>query len=1210
MRRVLLLLLLLAACDPGDDDDSVEPVQDDDDAADDDDATLGPCEPALSITPSTASVLPLDLVVFDGDGGTGDYLWTLESDSGALLNERTGAYLAGQEAGVTDTVVLTDAGCDGSASATVEVLRPLEVLPADVTLPPNSTLTWAVQFGSGEYACTLAADGSSAAITEGCDYTAGNRAGTDLIRVEDLVTGEFLLREVTIDPAATFGHSPEWLALPVGADFQLFLTGGTGHVDVVSDPPGVVTGDASVVTGLAPGRAQVDVVDSFTGQTTSLTIDVLGDLVVERTPWGNTNQLPGHAISGDFDGDGWLDVAISNPAASIGGFQSGGVWIYAGSATGVEPDPVQVISGADRDEAGFGLDVADVDGDGELDLLIGAEENDQSAGNAGAVFVHAGVAGGFFDPEPRTEFFGPRSNIRFGRSVAACDFDGDGWLDVAVGAHDDENQTALDTQSNQGSVYVFLGSADGFDPIPNQTLWGRTFDGSAWVDHADQRLGLSLVAGDVDGDGRCDLASGTHEHDGEANGNQGIVVVFHGEEGGVSPNPWRAITSTAEEPAGAELGRALAVGDADGDGLADLLIGAPNQAVPDAESGQRHGRAHLFLGVDLTALTDSIIDPSAASWSFDGDGGFNETGLGVALQDIDGDGIDDVLVGAPQDEVPDGVNAVGTVAAVLGVAGGAPGAEPLFVWPGEVEGEWAGTWLAAVDDLDGDGLGEVAAYAHRSHRHGIEVGHTVVISTADGARAELEQPVSASNTDFGADFAFLPDHDGDGNDELLVGEDEAPLPDEQRGSGRIHVYDDLGGEPVASPAGWAEHDAGDRLGRGVSAAGDFNGDGLPDFAAISHDDHHPGTFDPAEAFLNPDECPGGFSDRGSVAVFLGVETGWPTEPSFLLYGPQTNQSLHRLAAADVDGDGLSDLIFTGVNWDADGGNDAGGFGVLFGRAHPGGGIQVVCEEPWRYVGLNQNDNLGMAVAAVGDLNGDGCDEFAVGAQQDDLTNNNEGSVRLMHGWGPGCEHAAPHVVTLVGGQSNANLGRGLAGGADVDADGLPDLAVAADNYTVGGAQTGRVWMLPGEYLSSLPVEPLVDQEEPLAVWPVEPDEGRWHVDGQTDEEDLGRGLALIPNLNPPHGGLLVGSPGGSRSGVANTGGARVHEYDPDQDGVGGMDPLPLLVVGGESWNIGSRLGDRAAVGTIGGVPWIAIGSVDCDGSGADGGCVYAMALDR
>ena len=112
-------------------------------------AALRECDPALSVTPLEATALPLGLVTFSASGGTGDYRFEVTTDeSGAILNDRSGAYLAGTVSGVTDVVTVTDVGCIGEVQARVEIVENMQVRPSRVELAPGTQMTVEVTGGA------------------------------------------------------------------------------------------------------------------------------------------------------------------------------------------------------------------------------------------------------------------------------------------------------------------------------------------------------------------------------------------------------------------------------------------------------------------------------------------------------------------------------------------------------------------------------------------------------------------------------------------------------------------------------------------------------------------------------------------------------------------------------------------------------------------------------------------------------------------------------------------------------------------------------------------------------------------------------------------------------------------------------------------------------------------------------------------------------
>lgn len=301
------------------------------------------------------------------------------------------------------------------------------------------------------------------------------------------------------------------------------------------------------------------------------------------------------AAAGDLDGDGRSDVAIGEPAL----FSSPGAVHVHSSATGASLLTIGEIQGNSTDFGSAIAGLGDVNGDGIPDLAIGAE----SALDArGEVTVHSGADGTLLYSRHGT------TSRYFGNSLAALpDLDGDGVSELLVGA--------------RGSP-TFLGAAFVLSGATGDRI--LRFDGS----YAEDRFGASVaLLGDVDGDGVADLA--VDAPGGSLWYQTGAVSLFSGADG--------ALLRVIAEPPGvhASFGASVAgPGDVDGDGHADVLIGAPTYDVV-VDSG---GRVYPYSGSDGALLLELGPESDEPEWF----------GHVVApAGGVDGDGRPDLMVGAP-----------------------------------------------------------------------------------------------------------------------------------------------------------------------------------------------------------------------------------------------------------------------------------------------------------------------------------------------------------------------------------------------------------------------------------------------------------------------------------------------------------------------------------------------------------------------------------
>ncbi len=306
------------------------------------------------------------------------------------------------------------------------------------------------------------------------------------------------------------------------------------------------------------------------------------------------DQFGWSMVAGDFDGDGYSDLAIGAHHEDLDAPDAGVVHVLYGTPKGLKARRSQLWSQASRgiaevpeadDQFGRALAVADFDRDGFADLAIGAQYEGRAVDRAGVVHVLHGSRRGlstrgaqlWHQDSPGIAEQAERRD-QFGQSLAAADFDGDGFGDLVVGVWFEDYLNPL---SNEGGFHVIYGSRQGLRAKGNE-FWNQDTAGTRDRTHPSDRFGQALTVADFDGDGRDDLAVGSPSTDlGKGiHQNRGAVHVFPGSRRGLSSDGDRYLTQDTPGVLGRaeyndHFGEALGSADFDGDGHADLAVGIP-----------------------------------------------------------------------------------------------------------------------------------------------------------------------------------------------------------------------------------------------------------------------------------------------------------------------------------------------------------------------------------------------------------------------------------------------------------------------------------------------------------------------------------------------------------------------------------------------------------------------------------------------------------
>ena len=737
-------------------------------------------------------------------------------------------------------------------------------------------------------------------------------------------------------------------------------------------------------------------------------IDINTPFVIEQPTdaWGPTTGETFNLVTANVNGDAYADIVISSRLRNTAVNNVGMVWVYHGSASGLDlttPDAYTEGTTSDERIGTTLVNAGRTNNDDYDDIIVGTQSKNS--------YLYLGSASSL-DTSSYDTFALASITDAYTMNVAAGvgDINGDGYEDVVFGDNGyDSPDGSGGTISNTGGAYVYYGGITGINTSAPSAILE--------FDQLNGQVGARVAGiGDVNGDGYSDVGLGAFIYDDETlNSDVGAVFVFTGSAAGINTAANEIIYG---DQGSTGYGGVSGAGDIDGDGYADIIIGASGYNLID-----QNGNAMLSAGIALVHMGKADGPDIGNMAEALGTAGYY---LGYSMADagdVNGDGYADVIAGTylydPSDGGTGTINNAGAAFLFLGTASGLDTASPVGIM-GDHKDSLFGYSVSGAGDVNGDGCDDIVIGAPWYH---------MVDDTYAPLLDDLGDPITYpdGSTMYNNGAAFI-----------------------------YHGCANASGPDTTTPSTTILSKQGNnQFGRPVASAGDVNGDGYDDVVIVS----------PYYSHLDVDGWQ--IDNMGAAILYLGSASGIDKNNPIVFMGTQdgSGEDTQASGAGDVNGDGYDDLIvgqpyFDGLGVDGNTVAEAGAaFLYLGGPTGPDPGSPIMMN------GELVQATFGHSVSTAGDVNSDGYADLMIGSEFMDaigVDGNpviNSGAAYVYFGNASGIDTSSP--TRIRGTETGEYYGEKVSTAGDINGDGYADIYIGASRHKIDGVSKGMVFAFFG-----------------------------------------------------------------------------------------------------------------------------------------------------